>query len=293
MRSAPARRRAWRRAVYALSRSTARRLVPANGLGLRVAVAVAREAMYWLRPALTRRDLANLALAVPALTRREHRRILRAALGNTARTSLEFLALVDGALTAPALGADLRAQGLEHLDQALAQGRGVIAVSTHLGHFAIPPLWLAARGYPVSIIMREAKHVPTGLYARAMERLGCQGIAADDVRVVARETLRALRAGRVVFLYLDQGVKRAGAGVEFLGKHLPMPEGPAIFARRSGAPIVPVLLDPQARAVRIEPPLDLAAHDDAAAQALADLAAREVRAHPRHWQWRHRRWARE
>lgn len=292
-------RRVWRRSAYAVSRVVARALARRGGFAMGLAAGIAREGMYWLRPDLTRRDLANLALALPDLPAGERRRVLRASLARSARASLEFLQLIDASLDVPTLCAGVRAQGLEHLDQALANGRGAVAVSTHLGHFAIAPLWLAARGYPVSVVLREAKHVPPGLYANAMEHLGLAGIVADDTRGVAREVLRALRAGRIVFLYLDQGVKRSGAVVQFLGKPVAMPEGPVVFARRAGAPVVPVLLDPETRTVRVEEPFDFAARarqgETATAQVrlLADLAAREIRAHPRHWQWRHRRWARD
>lgn len=292
-------RRRWRRGVYRASRVVAAALARSGPRGLDVAAGVAREAMYWLRPDLTRRDLANLASALPERPAPERRRILRASLAATARTSLEFLQLVDGAVPMHSLIRNLQAEGLERLNGALAAGRGVVAVSTHLGNFTVVPLWLAAHGYPVSVVIREAKHVPRGLYAPALARFNCEAILADDTRHVARAVLTALRRGGVVLLYLDQGVKRSGAMVEFLGRRVPMPEGPVVFARRSGAPVVPCLLDPDHARLRVLPALDFAAGAEAGestaqqAQTLADIAAREIRAHPQHWQWRHRRWARQ
>jgi phosphatidylinositol dimannoside acyltransferase len=291
-------RRRYRRAVFILSRAGARALAGSGGRRTAAAAGLAREVLYWLRPRLTARDLRNLALALPETTPAQRRRILRASLGNSARASLEFLQLLEQVRSADSLVAAVRAEGLAHLDAALAAGRGVIGVSTHLGHFTIGPLWLAARGYPVSVIIREAKHVPAGFYAAALPRLGCEALLADDTRRVAHAVLEALRRGRVVFLYLDQGVKRAGRQVEFLGKHVGMPEGPVVFARRSGAPVVPCFLDPEMQVLRLHEPLDLATAARAGEAAdlqvkrLADLAAREIRAHPAHWQWRHRRWAR-
>ena len=56
------------------------------------------------------------------------------------------------------------------------------------------------------------------------------------------EMLKALKQGRIVFLMLDQGVKKAKDGIvhRFLGKDMPMSAGPAQLARAARAPVLPL-----------------------------------------------------
>ncbi|MGE0809901.1 MAG: lysophospholipid acyltransferase family protein, partial [Immundisolibacter sp.] len=175
---------------------------------------------------------------------------------------------------------------------------GVLAVGLHLGHFGKVPLWLAQAGYPVTLVIREARQVPPGYYIAALERLGIEAIRIEREQAAAPRVLDALRRGRVVMIYLDQGVKNdGGIEIDFLGKRVPMPAGPLVLARRARAPIVPVFLHPALHEIVVHPALAAPAgtlrEDDPTLHALYRLAEAEIRAHPAYWQWRYRRWGRD
>ena len=211
---------------------------------------------YALRPAQRRRDLANLRLALPGRPEAELPVIARESLCDASVGALEFLQMVDGTIDAAQFLGPVTAHGREHLDRALAGGRGVLGVGLHLGHFGKVPLWLAQAGYPVTIVIREARQVPPGYYIEALQRLGLEAIRIERDQAAAPRVLDALRRGRVVMIYLDQGVKNdGGIQIEFLGKRVPMPAGPLVLARRARAPIVPVFLHPELHEVVIHPPL--------------------------------------
>jgi len=290
-------RRAWRRGLFQALRRLARALA-GRPHGARRVGRLIGSLDYALRPALRRRDLGNLRLALPGRPDAERAAIARESLREFSVGALEFLQVVDGLIPPQRFLGELTVRGREHLDQALSGGRGVLGVGLHLGHFAKMPLWLAQAGYPVSIVIREAHQVPPGYYVAALERLGLEPIRIEREQAAAPRVLDALRRGRVVMIYLDQGVKTdGGVDIEFLGKRVPMPAGPLVLARRARAPIVPLFLHPELHEVVIHPPLAAPAgalrEDDPTLQALYRLAEAEIRAHPAHWQWRYRRWGRQ
>lgn len=290
-------RRAWRRGVFRTLRAVARVLAPHP----RATRAVGRFFAwlnYTLRPGERRRDLTNLRVALPGQPDADLRHIARESLVDASVGALEFLQRVDDVIpTAQFLG-QVTVHGREHLDTALAGGRGVLAVGLHLGHFGKVPLWLAQAGYPVALVIREARQVPPGYYIAALERLGIEAIRIEREQAAAPRVLDALRGGRVVMIYLDQGVKNdGGIEIDFLGKRVPMPAGPLVLARRARAPIVPVFLHPALHEIVVHPALAAPAgalrEDDPTLHALYRLAEAEIRAHPAYWQWRYRRWGRD
>lgn len=48
-----------------------------------------------------------------------------------------------------------KADGLEILDEALKQKKGVIALSGHIGNIPVMLAWLAEKGYPVAVLFKE------------------------------------------------------------------------------------------------------------------------------------------
>lgn len=290
-------RRAWRRGVFRTLRRVAGLLAPHPRATRSVGRFVA-GLNFALRPGERRRDVANLRVALPGLGDADLRRIARESLVDASVGALEFLQLVDDAIPTGQFLGQVTAHGQGHLDHALAGGRGVLAVGLHLGHFGKVPLWLAQAGYPVSIVIREARQVPPGYYITALERLGIEAIRIEREQTAAPRVLDALRRGRVVMIYLDQGVKNdGGIEIDFLGKRVPMPAGPLVLARRARAPIVPVFLHPALHEIVVHPALAAPAgalrEEDPTLHTLYRLAEAEIRAHPAHWQWRYRRWGRD
>ena len=290
-------RRVWRRAMFRTLRVFARALAPYPRATQAVGWLIA-GLNFALRPGERRRDLANLRVALPGRPDAALRRIARDSLVDATVGALQFLQLVDDVIPSGQFLGQVTVHGREHLDTALAGGRGVLAVGLHLGHFGKVPLWLAQAGYPVTLVLREARQVPPGFYIAALERLGIEAIRIEREQAAAPRVLDALRRGRVVMIYLDQGVKNdGGIEIDFLGKRVPMPAGPLVLARRARAPIVPVFLHPELHGIVVHPALAAPAgalrEDDPTLRSLYRLAEAEIRAHPAYWQWRYRRWGRD
>src|SRR5206468_12296843 len=109
----------------------------------------------------------------------------------------------------PSLGArgvlDLfeRVEGWDVLEEARAEGCGVIVVTGHLGNWEIGGSYVAARGVPIDGIARGMANPLFDRYlTQTRERLGMRVVHDADA---VRRTPRALREGRIVAFPSDQG----------------------------------------------------------------------------------------
>lgn len=192
------------------------------------------------------------------------------------------------------------AEGLEHLDRALAQGRGAIALSGHIGSWELLGAYLVRRGYPVSVVGRPLRDP-------RFHRLLIAHRKSADIQNLIREgrgslipaILRALRMNRVVGLLADQNTDVDGLFVVFFGRPAYTPVGPVVLSLRTGAPILPMAIHRQAdetHRVVVRPPLALVATGDRDAdlrenvQRCAAAIEALIREHPSQWVWMHRRW---
>jgi Kdo2-lipid IVA lauroyltransferase/acyltransferase len=140
----------------------------------------------------------------------------------------------------------VRVEGEEHLQRALELRRGVLALSAHLGNFALIGARLAAGGYRFSVVV---KHPGDERFAQLITnyraQVGIQTIAAKPRRDAVRGILEALRENRIVLVIADE-FKSGDVMVQFMGHILPAPRGPATLALRTGAVTLPMFAIRQA-----------------------------------------------
>jgi lauroyl/myristoyl acyltransferase len=221
------------------------------------------------REALT----ANLGQVLgPAAGRRQLERAVRRGFASYGRYWVEAFRLED--LTAAQIRRRLRIEGREHIDTALAAGRGAIFASPHIGNWDAGGAWLAASGYPATAVVERLQ--PAELYDRfaAYRRaLGLELLPLDDGSETLRGTLRALRDGRVVCLVCDRDLTGGGLPVRLFGAATAMPGGPASLALRTGAALLPCAVYQDRRRGHwravIRPPLRPRPSGDARADVLA------------------------
>ena len=191
----------------------------------------------------------------------------------------------------------VQVEGAEHADAALAQGRGVVALSAHLGNWEVLAAAMRHLGYPVNVIARE-------LFDDRVDRILNGWRTKAGVVVHPRgsglvSALRVLKSGEVLAALTDQDTRGPAVFVDFFGMPARTPSAVFALARRTGAPLLPVLgyLGEDGRhRVRVWPEIvpssnpdpDEALREDVAAwHAVLEAAIRE---HPDQWVWYHRRW---
>jgi KDO2-lipid IV(A) lauroyltransferase len=128
-------------------------------------------------------------------------------------------------------------EGLGHLDDALALGRGVIAFSAHLGFNELPGPVLTALGYEVSAVYLPMRDPDTeSLFSRRRSRRFASLIPLGDA---FRPCLDVLRRGGILAIAADNDYSLRTDLATFFGTPARLPRGPARLAQVSRAPLVP------------------------------------------------------
>jgi len=291
MKHRPLRHRLEYSAYLALSRALMvlpHRAVRAFGRGLG-ALGHALDARH---RALARR---NLAVALPELDAVERCRVVAACYRHFGAAFCEPLSACR--FSAKELEQRFRIEGLAHVEDALAGGRGALIVCGHFGSWqtAIYPL---ARALGTLHVVARPPDNP--FVARDLMRLRERwGAVVLDRSGVGHRVVNLLRRGAVVGVVIDQRPPPgAGIVVPFLGRPARSTEVPAFIATRLGTPAVPMTCWPHddgTYTIRLGPPITTAVGQGPEAverltRAYLATVEEDIRRRPELWLWMHDRW---
>lgn len=135
-------------------------------------------------------------------------------------------------------------RGIEHLDRALAQDKGVILLTGHLGNWELGGVFLKERNLAVSVIyVPDQSPTAESFRERLRRAIGVEGIAINPAADLSSlPVLRALKAGRVVAMQGDRDFNDRGEWVDFCGAPARFPLGPMLLARMTGAVLLPIFI---------------------------------------------------
>lgn len=198
--------------------------------------------------------------------------------------------------------ARLHLEGLHHLQEALARGRGAILWESGFGQRALAKIALIEQGFRLTQVHGSAhggseswvgQHVIRPLYRRAAESLYEEIVDIQDgsLAYLRHLALRLRRNGVVCIMSLGR-IGQKFAPVELLGERRYLATGALSLARTSGAALIPIFCfrdgDGTQRLV-LEPPLTVAPADGSethlleAATAYARMLEGYVLRHPGQW----------
>ncbi len=128
-------------------------------------------------------------------------------------------------------------RGREVLDAALAEGRGAVLMSPHIGAFELTSLCYGARG-PITALYKPHRRAWINELQRAgRERGGVRMMPASAPGV--RAIYKALKRGEAVGILPDQvASKGEGAWAPFFGRPAYTPVLPLTLAQKTGAPLI-------------------------------------------------------
>jgi lauroyl/myristoyl acyltransferase len=133
---------------------------------------------------------------------------------------------------------NIHVHDIEHLNAALALGKGVIIFSAHLGPFEHLVHWLALKGYSMTIPVEHLKDERMlDLMLKLRRSHGVNFISLGGSAPI-RALFSVLRSNQIVLITADRAV--VGESVEklFFGATARLPTGPALLAQRTGAALV-------------------------------------------------------
>ncbi len=192
-------------------------------------------------------------------------------------------------------------EGKEHLDAALKEGKGVIAISAHFGNFPLMLLRLAQAGYPTNAIIRPTRDKKIEEYFfDQRSKLGLNTIYSHPRKQCVDTSLKVLRNNELLFIPLDQHFGSAGGVfVDFFGRQAATATGPVVFAMRTKSPLLPMFIVRQkdnSHKIIIDPPLILEEKESdketifVNTSRITKVIERYIRVYPQEWGWMHRRW---
>ena len=178
-----------------------------------------------------------------------------------------------------------------------AHGRALI-VTAHLGNWELLTAAHRLIGYPLTIVARPLDS--RGLNALASRLREKAGVELVDKRNAVRPVLRALAAGRLVGILLDQNAARhEGVFVPFFGRLASTSKSIAVLALRTGAPVLPIFMWREARGrhrVSIGAAIEVPS-GRGGAETIVEMTRRctkaiedAIRERPEQWLWMHARW---
>jgi len=232
----------------------------------------------------------NIELCLPELSAQAREQLLRE---HFASLGIALLEIPFAWWSRPkTLAALTRVEGTEHLQAALARGRGVILLTAHFTTMEMAGRTLAGIT-KVGFLYRPTKNE---VLAYALDRFRCgyggRGIPRDDIRAF----ISALKSNECVWYAPDQSYRKKGAEM------VPMFGIPAAtntltsrLARMTGATVLPYFLrrlpGTQGYCATIHPPLADFPSEDAVAdtERFNRMIEAQVRLAPEQYLWIHRR----
>lgn len=203
------------------------------------------------------------------------------------------------ALTPEFIADHIDIENRHYLDQALAEGRGVVFLTGHFGNWEWLGAILAILGYPMtSVIRRQESGQVTSFLNEYRQRSGIEIFAKGTSEMIG--AARALKQKKILGLVADQDAGVDGQFVEFFGRSSATPSGPAIFAKRFKAPVLPVFIVRKpggGHRILVQPPLyyrDSGREEEDLLHLTQEMTAvteKIIREYPDEWIWFQKRWA--
>ena len=254
----------------------------------------------WYALDCRRRTLAvnNIASASDYPWSRRPRSVARASFLHMAQNMVEFARMAD--MTPRKIMERVQLVGIQHLDEPLSRGKGVLLLTAHLGNWEFVGAIYVARLGPLAVVARSLKNP---LVDDLINRLrASSGMKVIPHRNSSRAIIKALGKGETVAVLLDHSsLRREAVFVDFFGRPAATNYGLALLARKTGVPVVPaysVRITPRLHRAYVMPEIPVNPSNEEAAD-IEEITGRfnaaieeMVAAHPEQWLWVHDRWKR-
>jgi KDO2-lipid IV(A) lauroyltransferase len=257
--------------------------------------------LFWLFGVPWRRmSMKNLRLVYKdSLPARELRRIAKGSMINVIRMMIEGTVIFRPPYT---VVKNTPIEGEEYLREAVASGRGILMLGSHVGNFLLLICALSFKGYPVHYVFKQPESGEFKEFIFELNRdLKLNPIPLKPRSEATKRSLKTLREKEILWIALDQNTREGDVGVEFFGVKAATARGPAILAQRTGAVVVPAYIRRHGwmkHTIVIKEPIEIVQTGDKEQDVYQNLRRfstaieRAVLENPTEWWWLHDRWKR-
>jgi KDO2-lipid IV(A) lauroyltransferase len=238
--------------------------------------------------------LANLSHAIPSLDARQRHRTVHQCYRHLGAAFCE--AFSASRFSQSELERRFRFEGWQHVEAALAPGKGILFIGGHFASWQIATYPLSARLGGLHVVVRPPDNPYVARDAvRMREKFGVQVLQRKGV---GHRLVNLLRRGGRVGLVIDQRPPpQTGITVPFLGRPARTSELPAIAAIQTETPAIPTLCwhaGGGEYVLRFRPAIDPQPRGPGAAERLMrhylDAISLDILERPQYWFWMHDRW---
>ena len=184
-------------------------------------------------------------------------------------------------------------EGLEYLEAAYRQDKGVIVATGHFGNWELLGATIALHGYPLLSITRKQNNKYMDRFINEYREMVGQKVAYN------RGSHGLLAISRILGILYDQDTNDDGVEIDFFGKDSIIPLGAAALSRLYGSPILPAFPHNNSDGtctVKIYPPLYTPKTKNkeqdfyTVTRELVIILEQEIISNPEMWFWAHDRW---
>ncbi len=254
-------------------------------------------ATFWCFGRLRRVGMRNLAMALPELSSKTRKKILRGVYVHLGWQLVEFCRMES--YSAENTRDWLRTEGLEHYLAARERGKGVLIITGHLGVWELSSFYHSLMGYSMGMVIRRLDNRKLDAYVNRIRCLHGNFVLSKDE--FGRGLLTAMHEGRTVGILMDTNMTPPqGEFVKFFGIEACTGTGLAHIARKTGAAVLPGFMFWEATerryVLRFGEEVPMPQTDDVAADILegtqrcTSVLESWIRRYPDQWLWIHRRW---
>lgn len=227
--------------------------------------------------------------------KREVENIARGHLQNLAKSLIEFIRFP--LLNAQNIEEKVEVKGLENFEGALSKGKGVILLTAHFGNWELLGATLSLKGYPLNVLaQKQSNPAIENLFTKLRQSKGTKVLSRwDNFKII----LRLLKKNEIIAVLADQHGEFKNVFAQFFGKRVSVPGGPAGFALKSGAEIIPAFIirkEDDRHQIIVEKPLEIVRTGDKRkdleenSQKIIEVIEKYIRKFPDHWLWSYNRW---
>ncbi len=183
----------------------------------------------------------------------------------------------------------------EYLEAAYAEGKGIVGLTAHIGNWEWLGAGLALHGYPTSAIGKKQADdalmkIINEYRAQAGQHIYLTGTGGYEMIAAAR----SMKKNHILGFLSDKDGGKAGIPVHFMNRVFSFPQGPAIFARKFKAPVLPIFItrdDDGRHTIRVGKPFHFEEKEDKQmdlvrnSQKMADIMEDFIKQYPYDWMW--------